>query len=80
MRHSFSIHWAWLALLIFASWADAQRPDRGGLARGDAVRGGSPVRVGTMLPAVTVFDEQGKPFSTARLRGSYTVVVFGCLT
>ena len=35
---------------------------------------------GTMLPDVSVYDEQGKRFSTSSLRGSYTVLVFGCLT
>ena len=34
----------------------------------------------TTLPTVNVFDAQGKPLSTATLRGSYTVLVFGCLT
>ena len=32
------------------------------------------------LPTVNVFDGQGNPLSTASLRGSYTVLVFGCLT
>jgi hypothetical protein len=32
------------------------------------------------LPTVNVFDAQGNPLSTASLRGSYTVLVFGCLT
>ena len=35
---------------------------------------------GTMLPDVTAYDEQGDEFSTASLRGRYTVLVFGCLT
>jgi cytochrome oxidase Cu insertion factor (SCO1/SenC/PrrC family) len=45
-------------------------------------RAGSAVlpAVGTMLPTVTAIDEQGEKFSTASLRGSYTVLVFGCLT
>jgi cytochrome oxidase Cu insertion factor (SCO1/SenC/PrrC family) len=34
----------------------------------------------TTLPTVNVFDAQGKPLSTSSLRGSYTVLVFGCLT
>lgn len=37
-------------------------------------------QVGTTLPSVTVFDERGEPFSTDRLRGHYSVLVFGCLT
>jgi cytochrome oxidase Cu insertion factor (SCO1/SenC/PrrC family) len=36
--------------------------------------------LGTMLPVVKAFDDQGNEFSTASLRGSYTVLVFGCLT
>jgi cytochrome oxidase Cu insertion factor (SCO1/SenC/PrrC family) len=36
--------------------------------------------VGTTLPKVNVYDEQGERFSTASLKGSYTVLVFGCLT
>ena len=32
------------------------------------------------LPTVRAVDEQGRDFSTASLRGSYTVLVFGCLT
>ncbi len=36
--------------------------------------------VGTELPTVSAFDQQGERFSTASLKGSYTVLVFGCLT
>lgn len=36
--------------------------------------------VGSTIPNVDLFDEQGKPFSTASLRGHYSVLVFGCLT
>ncbi len=35
---------------------------------------------GQELPEVSVFTADGKPFSTAELRGRYTVLVFGCLT
>lgn len=35
---------------------------------------------GQELPEVSVFTAEGKPFSTAKLRGRYTVLVFGCLT
>ena len=43
--------------------------------------GGSQIpQPGTNLPTVRAFDEQGRDFSTASLRGSYTVLVFGCLT
>jgi|SaaInlStandDraft_1057018.scaffolds.fasta_scaffold518957_1 cytochrome oxidase Cu insertion factor (SCO1/SenC/PrrC family) len=44
-------------------------------------RGSSQVpQPGTNLPTVRAVDEQGRDFSTASLRGSYTVLVFGCLT
>lgn len=36
--------------------------------------------VGSQLPVVSAFDENGKPFSTEQLHGSYSVLVFGCLT
>lgn len=35
---------------------------------------------GTVLPVVKAFDDQGNEFSTASLRGGYSVLVFGCLT
>lgn len=34
----------------------------------------------TMLPEVTVLDDQGQPFATKTLREHYSVLVFGCLT
>ncbi len=37
-------------------------------------------RVGSLLPEVSAFDEQGNEFSTGTLRGHYSVLVFGCLT
>lgn len=37
-------------------------------------------KVGSQLPRVEAFDEHGQPFSTASLRGRYSVLVFGCLT
>ena len=44
-------------------------------------RGGSQLpQVGTWLPVVSAFDEFGNEFSTSSLRGSYCVLVFGCLT
>lgn len=50
--------------------------------RGGPPRGGDSgvPAVGTMLPVVSAYDEQGNEFSTATLKGSYTVLVFGCLT
>ncbi|GIW92258.1 MAG: hypothetical protein KatS3mg110_0299 [Pirellulaceae bacterium] len=36
--------------------------------------------VGEPLPDITIYDAEGRPFSLSRLRGHYTVLVFGCLT
>jgi hypothetical protein len=68
--------------LLFLSTFSPVIAQRGGPSRGDSAgRGGGQVpAVGTMLPIVSAFDEQGEKFSTSSLRGSYTVLVFGCLT
>jgi cytochrome oxidase Cu insertion factor (SCO1/SenC/PrrC family) len=66
-------------LVLFSAAAPIVRPlqaQRGGGSRPS----GQIVPPGTMLPGVTAYDEQGEKFSTASLRGSYTVLVFGCLT
>lgn len=36
--------------------------------------------IGELLPDVSGYDAQGKPFRLASLKGSHTVLVFGCLT
>jgi cytochrome oxidase Cu insertion factor (SCO1/SenC/PrrC family) len=36
--------------------------------------------VGSSLPVVQVFDDEGNSFSTKSLRGHHSVLVFGCLT
>ena len=36
--------------------------------------------VGTPLPDLTVYDASGNPFELSRLKGRYSVLVFGCLT
>ena len=36
--------------------------------------------IGESIPEVTVYTADGKKFSTSQLKGSYTVLVFGCLT
>ncbi|MDP6039886.1 MAG: hypothetical protein QGG64_15140 [Candidatus Latescibacteria bacterium] len=41
---------------------------------------GAQVPVGTALPELTVYDASGETFSLAELKGSYSVLVFGCLT
>ena len=37
-------------------------------------------KVGELLPDVSAFDADGKPFKLSSLKGQYTVLVFGCLT
>ena len=37
-------------------------------------------RIGEPLPDVAAYDGRGKPFRLASLKGSHTVLVFGCLT
>jgi len=51
-------------------------------SRGLGGRGsnGSLLEAGTKLPEVKLYDDQGEEFSTSRLLGQYTVLVFGCLT
>lgn len=36
--------------------------------------------VGAQLPEVEIFDERGQILPTEKLKGSYTVLVFGCMT
>jgi len=35
---------------------------------------------GDKLPDLTIYDDQGQDFQLTRLKGQYTVLVFGCLT
>lgn len=37
-------------------------------------------QIGEALPSVTCFDEDGNEVNLADLKGSYSVIVFGCLT
>ncbi len=37
-------------------------------------------KVGEALPDATGYDAKGREFKLSRLKGSYTVLVFGCLT
>jgi hypothetical protein len=37
-------------------------------------------QVGDRLPAISLLDAGGKPFSLSDLRGHYSVLVGGCLT
>lgn len=53
----------------------------GGSSRSGASRiSRSGLVVGSALPEVTIFDEQGKSFDLKQLKGGHTVIVFGCLT
>ncbi len=63
-----------LACTIVPTLAQSPRDAR---SRGG---GGQIPQPGSTLPSVRAVDEQGRDFSTASLRGSYTVLVFGCLT
>lgn len=38
------------------------------------------LKIGSPLPEVTIVDAEGRQFETASLKGSYSVLVFGCLT
>ena len=40
----------------------------------------SGLTVGCQFPDVEISDAKGKPFQTSELRGTYTVLVTGCLT
>ena len=68
-----------LGLLVTATMllpVAAQEPNRSE----DAFAQTAP-KVGDPIPDVTGFDEHGAPFPLReRLQGSYTVLVFGCLT
>ena len=65
----------------FASYG--QRPGEGGQSGrsqvSTAFKRSSP-GIGEAIPDVTVYTADGKKFSTSQLKGSYTVLVFGCLT
>ena len=68
-----SLFWALFVIDITALHAQSGRT--GGAQFSQVTR-----LLNATLPTVNVFDAQGNPLSTASLRGSYTVLVFGCLT
>jgi cytochrome oxidase Cu insertion factor (SCO1/SenC/PrrC family) len=87
IRHRFSLmalSLFWAFLLIDSTPILAQLGGRTGGRSGGRTGGTQFSQVtqllNTALPTVNVFDAQGKPLSTASLRGCYTVLVFGCLT
>lgn len=65
-----------LVYLVLAAFPCTALGQPGG-SRGS---GGDLLEIGSTLPEVTLHDEAGKALSTKRLRGHYSVLVFGCLT
>lgn len=61
-----------LGMALLTSVASAQLP-------GNMIKDTAP-DVGEMIPNVTVLDESGDEYELWRLKGKYTVLVFGCLT
>ena len=66
--------------LLFPALCPAQRKRPGGRGGGLSSNFARGPAVGEKLPDLTVYDANGKPFRLSRLKGSYTVLVFGCLT
>lgn len=68
-----------LCLSAVAAFAQEQAPEN----PREAVRRqflASGLDVGSPFPDVPIHDAEGKPFRTGDLRGSYCVLVTGCLT
>lgn len=63
--------------LLLASLGTSVLP--GQVPQRDAFQGRLP-KPGAPLPDLTIYDSQGNPFPLQNLRGTYTVLVFGCLT
>ena len=72
----------WVGISTILAGAAIAQP--GGTPRGgpgaSRSAGGNLPEVGTTLPDITLYDDQGEEFSTTSLRGQYSVLVFGCLT
>lgn len=71
---SFRLGTAICVVFLLTSSVEAQR--RGNNA---AFERSSPA-VGELLPDVTAFDADGKPFPLRSIKDNYSVIVFGCLT
>ncbi len=90
MNRSICRHWfptAGLLVLMTGSFLIAQERSGGdGNGAVDSSRGhpGPGPRMhlasGDMLPDVKLYTGEGEEFRTTRLKGSHTVLVFGCLT
>ena len=60
-----------------------QAPNRGGQSGRSGVESSFAQRspgIGQPVPDVKLYTAEGKEFPTSQLKGSYTVLVFGCLT
>jgi cytochrome oxidase Cu insertion factor (SCO1/SenC/PrrC family) len=71
----------WTLCLLAGSTANAQLKN-GSSARNQLNNNfgrGTP-EVGDPVPDITVFDADGKKFPLRKIKGNYTVLVFGCLT
>ena len=70
----------WMVWLIAGLLAVAMVGQGHAQQRGQqGVLSGAP-GIGDSLPVVKVYLADGTPFSTSQLKGSYSVLVFGCLT
>ena len=63
----------WVVLMTTAGTADAQ-------PRGQQEQLAGAPAIGDSLPEVQIYLADGTPFLTSQLKGSYSVLVFGCLT
>jgi cytochrome oxidase Cu insertion factor (SCO1/SenC/PrrC family) len=77
MKHHLAILILCTYSLIGISQPEAQPPGPRGGPGGPASVG---LEVGMPFPDKSVYDAEGKPFELSRLRGNYSVLVFGCLT
>ncbi|HUG93299.1 MAG TPA: hypothetical protein VML55_20830 [Planctomycetaceae bacterium] len=70
-----------IALGLLATSVRAQ-PGEANSPRQQVVRGFERTApdVGELLPDVAAFDADGQPLRLSSLKGSHTVLVFGCLT
>ncbi len=88
MNRSIYRHWfetVGLFLLMASTFSIAQERSGGdgnGATDGSARRPGPRLHLarGDTLPDVTLYTGEGEEFRTASLKGSHTVLVFGCLT
>lgn len=84
MRISLAFLWIGLAVSTLSSpvWGQPERrsPRSRPGTEGATTLKRAGLKVGMKMPSVKIFDDQGKEFNTSSLKGSYTVLTFGCLT